>query len=91
MKKINPVFNVNDYIISKDGKNYCKIINVNENNQYYKIIDLNFILKFEGKLYFTHQHNFKKSYKERYKKIGKSKWFNRHYNNKSLGEVNSIT
>lgn len=32
----------------------------------------------------------KKSYRNRYKKIGEGDWFNRHYNNKSLGEVAEI-
>ena len=32
----------------------------------------------------------KKSYRDRYKKLGKSQWFNKHYNNKSLGEVSEI-
>lgn len=32
----------------------------------------------------------KKSYRERYKRIGESEWFNKHYNNKSLGEVIEI-
>ena len=32
----------------------------------------------------------KKSYRDRYKKLGQSQWFNKHYNNKSLGEVSEI-
>ena len=32
----------------------------------------------------------KKSYRDRYKRIGQSEWFNKHYNNKSLGEVTEI-
>lgn len=32
----------------------------------------------------------KKSYRERYKRLGESEWFNKHYNNKSLGEVEDI-
>lgn len=87
MGKIKPIFKVNDILVSKDNKNHCKVIEINEDGQYYKVINLDSISKFEEKLYFTHQCNFKKSYKNRYKKIGKSKWFNKHYNNKSLGET----
>lgn len=32
----------------------------------------------------------KKSYRDRYKRLGESEWFNKHYNNKSLGEVAEI-
>lgn len=32
----------------------------------------------------------KKSYRDRYKKLGQSQWFNKRYNNKSLGEVAEI-
>ena len=32
----------------------------------------------------------KKSYRERYKRIGESEWFNEHYENKSLGETIEI-
>lgn len=32
----------------------------------------------------------KKSYRARYRKISNSDWFNQHYNNKSLGEVEEI-
>ena len=32
----------------------------------------------------------KKSYRARYQKISNSDWFNQHYNNKSIGEVEEI-
>lgn len=90
--KIKPIFKVNDILISKNSEDYCKIIDIDEEHQYYKIINLNSVLKLEDRLYFTHQHNFfvKDSYSERYKKIGESEWFNAHYSNKSLGETIDI-
>lgn len=34
--------------------------------------------------------NRKKNYRERYRRISNGHWFNKHYNNKSLGEVSEI-
>ena len=31
-----------------------------------------------------------KNYKERYKKIGESEWFKKHYENKSIGDIIDI-
>ena len=97
MSTIKPIFKVNDFLVSKNGHDRCRVIVVDETNQYYKVVNLDSILRLEHRLYFTHQHNWfveepyrERSYRERYKRIANSNWFNKHYNNKSLGEVISI-
>lgn len=93
MNKLKPAFKVNDILVSKNGKDRCRVIVVDEEHQYYKVVNLDFILRLEHRLYFTHQHNWfvKEPYSERYKRIANSDWFNKHYNDKSLGEVIEIS
>ena len=92
MSTIKPIFKVNDFLVSKNGNDRCRVIAVDETNQYYKVVNLDSILRLEHRLYFTHQHNWfvEDQYRERYKHLANSDWFNKHYSNKSLGEVISI-
>lgn len=92
MSSIKPIFKVNDILVSKNGNDRCRVIVVDETNQYYKVVNLDSILRLEHRLYFTHQHNWliEDQYRERYERLINSNWFNKHYNNKSLGEVISI-
>ena len=85
-KPVKPIFKAGDYIISNDGKYRHKVISVHKDEQYYRVVNLNTLLKIEEKLYFYFQKGFHVEYKTRYVNIGKSDWFNEHYENKSASE-----
>lgn len=85
-KPVEPIFKTDDYIISNDGKYRSKVISVHKDEQYYKVVNLNTLLGIEEKLYFNFQNNFHIEYRTRYQNLGKSDWFNKHYDNKSVTE-----
>ena len=89
-KHVEPIFKSGDYIISNDGEYRYKVISVHKDEQYYKIANLNTLLKIEEKLYFYFQKGFHVEYKTRYANIGKSEWFNKHYDNKSVSEEEEV-
>ena len=85
-KPVKPIFKSDDYIISNDGKYRYKVISVHNDEQYYNVVNLNTLLGIEEKLYFNFQDNFHIEYRTRYQNLGKSDWFNNHYDNKSISE-----
>ena len=89
-KPVKPIFRAGDYIVSNDGRYRSKVISVHNDEQYYKVVNLNTLLKIEGKLYFFFQDSFHIEYHTRYANIGKSDWFNEHYENKSVTEEEEV-
>ena len=85
-KPVEPIFKAGDYIISNDGKYRKEVISVHKDKQYYKVVNLNTLLGIEEKIYFSFQDNFHIEYRTRYQNLGKSEWFNKHYEDKSVSE-----